>query len=73
MGPPLLPHGTEAAYKRHLHEKTIPCKACRGAHADTARARNRALTKLSHLFSTEYKKLYYYELEQIHHTPREDA
>lgn len=71
-GPPLQPHGTEAAYKRHLSQKTTPCSACKGAHADTNRARNRALTKLARRYPGDFLKLFQYELQQIYYTPRED-
>jgi len=33
----LKPCGTEAAYKRHLRERTIPCQPCTIAHAANVR------------------------------------
>ena len=30
-------HGTDKAYQKHLRDGTVPCDACRTAHADAAR------------------------------------
>ena len=43
MGRPLAPHGTEAAYKRHLRHKESPCDACAEAHRALQRAKRDAV------------------------------
>lgn len=35
------PHGTEAAYKRHLRHKEEPCDACRAAHRELQKEKRR--------------------------------
>lgn len=40
MPRPRAPHGTYAAYRRHLREKTAVCGSCRAAQHDTDRDRN---------------------------------
>jgi len=39
MARPLAPHGTEAAYRRHLREKSEPCRECRDAASASKAAR----------------------------------
>lgn len=34
----LAPHGTEAAHRRHLRHREVPCQACCDAHAAKQRA-----------------------------------
>jgi hypothetical protein len=41
------PHGTEAAYKRHLRHKEEPCDACRAAHRELQKAKRAKASPLS--------------------------
>ena len=51
MSPPLKPHGTMAAYRRHLRYGQTPCRACTDGVAAYERQRRRQLDDLGRIIA----------------------